>query len=390
LQERIDLESEDLASLQARQGYKWSRDAPDKIPCWVADMDFPVAPPIVRALESAIESNDLGYPAPSLEASLASTFARWSKTRHGLYVDPGAVIVTTDVVQAIYLAVVTMSDPGDGVLVLTPAYPPYFPAMKETSRRMVTHDLSLIDGRFRFDPKALRDLVASERPRMMLLCNPHNPTGTVFTTEELREIASIADEADLVVISDEIHCDLVYPGATHVAFATLGSEIAARTITLSSTSKTFNLAGLRCAVASCGSDRIAERIRSIPERQRGSVNNLGMIAAIAAWADGIPWLEAVMAYLEGNRDRVTEFLAGFADKVRFVPPEATYLGWVDFRGAGLGDDPAAALSERGNVTLLPGPDFGPIGRGYARLNFATTKPVLDEALARIGSVLSGS
>ena len=252
---------------------------------------------------------------------------------------------------------------------------------------MVTYDLDLVDGAYRFDPDALRALVAAERPRLMLLCNPHNPTGRVFTRAELAELASIAIEADLVVVADEIHCDLVYPGAIHIPIATLGEEIAGRTITLSSASKTFNLAGLRCAVAACGSEHLAARLRSFPKRQRGRANNLGILAAITAWEEGMPWLDAVVAHLVANRDRLTSVLAGI-DTVTYIPPEATYLAWLDLRRTGLGDDPARAIADKARVTLMSGLEFGAAGRGHARLNFATTSAVLEEALARIAGFLS--
>jgi len=387
VKERIDLDCYDLAALQARQGEKWARDAPDKIPCWVADMDFPIAPPIRRALEEAIETSDLGYPMQALEERLVATFARWSKVRHGLEVDPASVVVTTDVVQGLYLAITTLSEPGDGVLVLTPAYPPYFLAFEETARNIVPVDLTVVDGAYRFDPAELRAVVQRERPRLMLLCNPHNPTGRVFTFDELHELATIADEFDLVILSDEIHCDLVYPGATHIPIATLGGETADRTITFSSASKTFNLAGLRCGVAACGSVQLASRLRSVPRRLRGTVNNLGMLATITAFEEGSPWLDEVMVYLERNRDRVAQRLSS-VNGVSSVPPEATYLYWLDLRATGLGDDPAAVLSEQANVTLLHGPNFGSAGRGHARLNFATTTSVLDEALDRLTGFLS--
>jgi len=350
-------------------------------------MDFPVAPPIRRVLEEAIATGDLGYPMSSLEQTLASTFATWTKSRHGLDVDPVSVVVTTDVVQAIYFAIDSLSEPGDGVLTLMPAYPPYFLALEEKSRRMVAHELAVRDGAYRFDAEELRQIVARERPRLLLLCNPQNPTGRVFSRAELLDLASIAVEADLVVIADEIHCDLVYPGSTHIPIASLGDEIARRTITLSSASKTFNLAGLRCAVAACGSEYLAARLRAIPKRQRGRANNLGILAAITAWQEGRPWLDAVIAHLAANRDRVTDELAQFG-QVTCIPPEATYLAWLDMRRTGLGDDPAQELSRRAHVKLMSGPEFGPAGRGHARLNFATTTAVLGEALERIARFLS--
>ncbi|MGB9113550.1 MAG: PatB family C-S lyase [Acidimicrobiales bacterium] len=386
MNDELDLDCFELADYQARQGEKWARDAPEKIPLWVADMDFPVAPPIRRALQEPIEYSDLGYPHPSLEERLVGAFARWSKTRYGLEVDPDLTVVATDVIQALYFAIVTLSEPGDGVLVFAPAYPPYFLAHEQTGRRMVAYDLELADGEYRCDFDAVRALVRAERPKLMLLCNPHNPTGKVFSREALAELALIADEFDLVVVSDEVHCDLVYPGATHVPIATLGGDVARRTITLNSASKAFNLAGLRCAVAACGSPYLAERLTSIPRRQRGSINNLGMLAALAGWEEGGPWLEAVLSYLERNRDHVLDALSGVPG-VSCAKPQATYLAWLDLRTSGLGDDPAAVISEQAGVTLLPGPHFGDVGRGHARLNFATTIEVLDVGLERLRAFL---
>ena len=387
LTDDIDLDCFGRAELAARRGEKWAIGPAGTIPMWVADMDFPIAPPIRRVLEEAIATGDLGYPMSSLEPSLASTFAGWTKSRHGLSLEPEWVVVTTDVVQAIYFAIDALSAPGDGVVTLTPAYPPYFLALEEKSRRMVAHDLAVRDGVYRFDAGALRGLVAREKPRLLLLCNPHNPTGRVFDRAELTELATIVVEADLVVIADEIHGDLVYPGATHIPIASLGDEIARRTITLSSASKTFNLAGLRCAVAACGCEELAARLRATPKRQRGRANNLGILAAITAWQEGTPWLDAVIAHLVANRDRLTGMLAGF-DEVACIPPQATYLAWLDMRRTGLGDDPAKALADGCRVTLMSGGEFGPAGRGHARLNFATTTAVLDEALARIAAFLS--
>ena len=349
-------------------------------------MDFPIVAPIRRALQEVIENSDLGYPHQSLEERLIGAFARWSKTRYGLEVDPELTVVATDVIQALFFAIVTLSEPGDGVLVFTPAYPPYFVTHEQTGRRMVTYDLELVEGEYRFDFGAVRELVRAERPTLMLLCNPHNPTGKVFSRHELAELAEIAEEFDLVIVSDEVHSDLVYPGATHVPIARLGGDVAQRTITLNSASKTFNLAGLRCALAACGSPHLAQRLTLIPRRQRGTINNLGMLAALTGWEEGGPWLEAVLSYLERNCGHVLEALSGVPG-VSCARPQATYLAWLDLRTSGLGDDPAAVFSEQAGVTLLPGPHFGDVGRGYAWLNFATTTEVLDVGLERLRAFL---
>jgi cysteine-S-conjugate beta-lyase len=385
--DEVDLDRFLLADYQSRQGKKWARDAPERIPFWIADMDFPVAASIRHALEEVIATSDLGYPDPSLEERLVGAYAGWSKARHGLEVDAELTVVATDVIQALYLAIVSLSEPGDGVLVLTPAYPPYFTALEETGRRLINYDLELVDGLYHFDVDGLRALARAERPQLLLLCNPHNPTGRAFGPDELAQLAAIAEESELVIVSDEVHGDLVYPGARHIPIATLNSEVARRTITLTSASKAFNLAGLRCAVAVCGSAQLKDRLAAIPRGQRGAVNNLGMLAAIAAWEEGGPWLESVLSYLERNRDRVIGALCRLPG-VTVAKPQATYLAWLDLRESGLGDDPAALIAERAGITLLPGPEFGEAGRGHARLNFATTTEVLDIGIERLTAFLS--
>ncbi|NNM96265.1 MAG: aminotransferase class I/II-fold pyridoxal phosphate-dependent enzyme [Candidatus Dormibacteraeota bacterium] len=385
---RYDLERYSRAELQGRTGVKWHRDGSAAIAAWVADMDFPIAPEIRAAIEALVSSDDLGYPDPSLDASVRSAFSKRVRDRYQLVVDPDRVVVLSDVVQAIYLCVVAFSEPGDGIACLTPAYPPFFSAVAATGRRLLACDLVAGEERFEVDLAALDSLLRDQGARMLLLCNPHNPTGRSFTRAELEGIAAIARDRDLTVISDEIHADLTLAGATHVAFGALDSASSERTVTLSSASKAFNLAGLRCAVAAFGSDSLRDRFERFPAHARGSVSVLGMAAALAAWEGAGAWLEAALRALSSNRDFLVAYLAQHLPRVAIRPPEATYLAWLDLRPLGLGDDPTGWLKEHAKVALSPGADFGAAGSGHSRLNFGTTRPVLEEMLARIAAALS--
>lgn len=381
----FDLDRYDLAALGRRTGVKWRRDGPAVVAAWIADMDFPVAPEIRASLAALIATDDLGYPDGSLDEAVRHAFAARSEKRHGLAVDPDDVLLLSDVVQGIYICLLSFTEPGDAVAMLTPTYPPFFAAVAETGRRAVCCDLVPGEGRYEVDVAGLRAAVEAAGARSLLLCSPHNPTGRCFSRAELEAIAEIACDADLVVVADEIHADLALAGATHVPFASLGSEVARRTVTLGSASKAFNIAGLRCAVAAFGSGSLRDGFEALPAHVRGSPSVSGMVAALTAWEQGDPWLDEVLARLSANRDRVARFVASHLDGVVHLPPEATYLAWLDLRSTGLGDDPAARLRAEAGVALSSGHEFGAAGIGHARLNFATPAPVLEEMLDRLRS-----
>jgi cystathionine beta-lyase len=368
-----------LDDLARRRSAKW--DVERGIALGVAEMDFPLAPAIRRALADLVERSDVGYPTARLAEAVRESFAARWRDRHSAALEPGRVVVTTDVVNAIYCTLATCSDPGAGVLVLTPAYPPFFSAVAETGRRLVAVDLAATAEGYRLDLDRLAAAAEEHSGGVLLLCNPHNPTGRVFDRRELESLAELACRHDLLVISDEIHADLVLDGR-HLPISAIGPEVAARTVTLGSASKSFNLAGLRCALAAFGSEDVLSAFSSVPAAQRGSVSLPGLVATLAAFEEGDAWLSDVLAYLHANRDLVATTLGAELPDARFLPPQGTYLAWLDLRGTGLGDDPAATLAGSG-ITLAPGPHFGEAGRGFARLNFATTRPVLAEALRRL-------
>ncbi len=222
---------------------------------------------------------------------------------------------------------------------------------------------------------------------MLLLCNPHNPTGRVFRRDELEGIARIAVEQDLVVVADEIHADLVYPGGRHIPFASLSPEAEARTITLTAGSKPFNIAGLRCALAIFGSDALRRRFLGFERHLRGGLGSLGILALEAAWSHADPWLDEVLPYLEANRDFTAEFVRSELPGVRHFAPEGTYLAWLDCRELELSPSPHRFFLERAKVGLGNGPTFGAPGAGFVRLNFATSRAILSRALEQMAKAL---
>jgi cystathionine beta-lyase len=377
----------DIASLRRKRGEKWTQYPADVLPAWVADMDFPVAAPISDFLTQMVGGNDLGYPINPTPSALPTVFAKRALERFGWNVDPHDVLVLTDVVQAFYIGLHTFSEPGDGVVVQTPVYPPILNATADVGRRRIVTTLVPGPRGYEIDFDDLRAKVDA-RARIFMLCNPQNPTGRAFTRAELESIARLAIERDLIVISDEVHADLVFPGHTHIPIASLGPEIAARTLTLMSATKAFNIAGLRCAVAIFGSESLKTRFRALPSHIRGGINSFGLGASEVAWTQAQPWLDEVMAYLDGNRAIVADFVKQRLPGIRHVAPQATYLAWLDCRALALPEDPFTFFLERARVALSDGRKTGQGGEGHVRLNFATSRPILQQILERLEKSLA--
>jgi cystathionine beta-lyase len=295
--------------------------------------------------------------------------------------------VLGDVVQGIIVAIHAFTDPGDGVIVQGPIYPPFLSSVKASGRRVVDNRLIDVCGAAAVDLDGLRQLASDPGTRLMLLCNPHNPSGRVFRREELEAIAAIAVEHDLVVVSDEIWMDVVFPDHRHIPFATVSPQAAEQTIVLTSATKSFSIAGVRCAVAIFGSQALRARFDTLPVRMRGVPSILGVRATVAAWREGGAWFDAVMRQLDTNRRTVAAFMQERLTAVRHRMPEGTYLSWLDFGALDLDRSAAAFMLERARVGLNDGDDFG--GGGHcARLNFATTPAILAEICGRIAQALA--
>ena len=384
-------ESLSLEWLRAKPGAKWQRHG---VPfaAWVADMDFPPPPCVDEALRAVLDGGDLGYPdwkhvTGGSPASVA--FAERCAARYGWTLDPGHLRELNDVVQGIQMVLHLCTQPGDGVVVHTPAYPPFLHSVEDNGRRVVRvparADAASPSG-WQFNHDELDRRLAAEPAKVLLLCHPHNPTGHVFSDVELQELAAIAERHDLLVISDEIHADLTYAPLTHRPMALFAPE---RTVTIHAASKAFNLAGLRYAVMHVAPAGVRAALASVPDHLFGAANVMGATAAEAAWRHGDEWLAAVLAHLDGQRQFVADLLAMYLPDVVYTPPQATYLAWLDCRALGLGDDPSAAFAANG-VRLSEGPNFGPEGHGFARLNFATSTEVLRQTVrAMTGEALPG-
>ncbi|MCB1746680.1 MAG: pyridoxal phosphate-dependent aminotransferase [Gammaproteobacteria bacterium] len=376
------------ADLRQRRGEKWHHYPDDVLAAWVADMDFVVARPIRDALSARIAAADFGYPRAHRATGLPDLFAERVAKRFGWHIEARDVIILSDVVQGLYLALETLTARGDGVVIQTPIYPPFLHAAHETGRRAV-HCPLVDDGEgYVIDFDQLEAAIDADT-RLIMLCNPHNPSGRVFTRAELERIAALAVARDLVVVSDEIHADLVLDERPHIPIAALGADIAARTVTLMSASKAFNIAGLCMAFAHFGSRELKQRFGAVPAHARGGTNTLAIAAVDAAWRHAQPWLDEVLVQLRRNRDHVAQHVATHWPGVRHHAPEATYLAWLDMRALGLAPSPQEFLLEEARVALNDGRNFGPEGEGFVRLNFATSPEMLDAILARLDAALEG-
>jgi cystathionine beta-lyase len=378
----LDLDDVRPSSRRPSRGEKWNLYPEDVLPLWVADMDFPIAEPIRRVLRFAVERSDLGYPIHPAPTDVPEITARRMRERFGWEIAPERVEILTDVVQGLYVALDRFSEPGQGAVVQTPIYPPFLGSVRTMKRRLIESPLVLGPQGYEVDLAGLRAAV-DEGTRLLLLCNPHNPTGRVFTRAELEGIAAIAEEHDLVVVSDEIHADLTYPGHDHLPFGSISPEAEARSITLTAASKAFNIAGLRCGVAIFGSRELKKRFCELPRHLRGGIGLLGIESLRAAWTHGDPWLTEVRAYLDENRRYVENFVREELPGVGLHTPQATYLAWLDCRALDLRPSPYAHFLEHGRVALTDGAAFGEPGRGFARINFATSRSILADGLERV-------
>lgn len=373
-------------ALRARRNAKWNQYGADVLPAFVADMDFSVAAPIQAAIERIVRDRDYGYPLRNGERAdrlVARVFAERMKSRYGWELSPDLVLPMADLVQGTCASILAFSDPGDGVVLQTPSYPPFRDTIHSVDRRLLALPMRDDGTRHVFDMGELAKLV-DRQTRIFLLCNPQNPTGRVFSRDELTALGQYAVERDLIVISDEIHSDLVYPGYQHIPFASLGPEFAARTITLTSATKSFNIPGLRCAVVAFGTEDLRQRFhKRIPPKLTGSANIVGADATVAAWSECQPWLDAVMQHLLKARNRVRDVLAVEAPEIRLHAPEGTYLAWLDCSKLGLSTSAFQFFLEHARIGFSAGETFDPDCARFVRLNFATSMPILDDILARM-------
>jgi cystathionine beta-lyase len=358
------------------------------LPLWVADMDFASPPAVIDALRARVEHGVYGYLREGVPPELADVFTDRCRARYGWEVPREALVLMPGVNPANNVAARTVCAAGDGLVILTPAYPPLLRVPGNV--RLLAQLPALArrpDGSYEIDFDAFEHAITPVT-KAFLLCNPHNPVGRVYTRAELERLAAICLSRGLTMISDEIHCDLLYAGQRHVPMASLGPEVAARTITLMAPSKTFNQAGLKASLSIVTDPALRERFMAARvDMVQATANVMGYTAMLAAYRDGGPWLEALMRYLEANRDDLFDYVRRELPGVSMAKPEGTYLAWLDCRETGLAD-PFTFFLERAKVALNDGKTFGAPGDGFVRLNFGTPRALLAEGLERMRKALA--
>ncbi|MFF2327125.1 MULTISPECIES: MalY/PatB family protein [unclassified Streptomyces] len=363
---------------------KWSRYPDQVLPMWVADMDFPVAPEIIDAVRERLEHPVLGYGVPRDE--LREQIVADMRTKYDWTVSPEDIVFLPGVEPGFNMALKAMLRPGDGVLVQTPVYSPILNAPGNWQLERYDAPLTPTPDGWLMDADAVGD--GLREATALLLCNPHNPTGKVFTRDELQLLAGLCRANDTFVISDEIHCDLLFDGRRHVPFATLSEDAAQRTVTLMAASKTYNIAGLKTAFAIVQNREVRERFAASRLGMVDSVNVLGLEATLAAYAKADGWKAEMLSYVQDNRDFLCDEVAKRFPGVRLVKAEGTFLAWLDCADLGLADDPQQFFLDHAGVGLSAGRDYGDAYRDCVRLNFGCPRALLAEGLDRMGRALA--
>ena len=353
---------------------------------WVADMDFQAPQPVIRALEERVEHGVFGYGrAPD---QLREVIVERLEKLYDWHVSPEDLVFLPGVVPGFNLACHAFTSPGEGVLIQTPVYRPILKAPADAGLTNDEMELSRQpDGTYEVDFD-LMERTITDRTRIFILCNPHNPVGRVFRRDELEQMAELCLRHDVLICSDEIHCDLLLDGHEHTPIASLAPEVGERAITLMAPSKTYNIAGLKCSVAVVENRELRETFCGTYRGLMPGVNVLGYTAALAAYRDGGPWLDGVLRYLEKNCDFLLDYVEEELTDVSMARPEGTYLAWLDCRQAAVSGNPYDFFLEEAKVALTDGAVFGRAGEGFVRLNFGCPRSMLSEALERMKGALA--
>ncbi len=352
------------------------------IPMWVADMDFRTPDFIIAALQKRLEHEILGY--SFIPPSYHQSIVNWNRRRHQWEIQPEWISFSPGVVPALNLLVMAFSQPGDHIVVQSPVYFPFFSAVENHQRILVTNPLQYEAGTYTMNFEDLESKI-NDRTRMFILCNPHNPTGNVWSREILQRVGDLCVKHNILLVSDEIHSDLIYKGFKHIPVASLSDAIARNTITCMSPSKTFNLAGLSTAYLVISDPALRRQYEEVLDRVHvGAGNIFGFVAAEAAYNHGDEWLIQLMDYLEGNLKFLQEFVSRHIPGIRVIPPQATYLIWLDCRQMGLSRNALHSfMIHQAGLGLNDGPQFGIEGEGFQRINIACPRPILYEALVKL-------
>ncbi len=367
------------------ESVKWRVFDEDVLPMWVADMDFRSPEPVIEALRERVSHGVFGYAMelPELRATIQDHLA----ARYDWTVKPEEIVLVPGVVKGFNLACHMFSAEGGSAMIQTPVYFPFLSAPANAGLTRQEMELSRReDGSYEIDYDLFEQTITSQT-RLFILCNPHNPVGRVFRRDELERMAEICLRHNVMICSDEIHCDLIFSGQRHYPLATLSPEIAQNTITLMAPSKTYNIAGLDCSFAVIQNPDLRKRFQAAGKGLTGHVNLMGLVAALAAYQGGQEWLDQALRYMEANRDYLCQAVNQELPGVRMASPEGTYLAWLDCREAGIEGSPHKFFLEQARVALNEGASFGKGGEDFVRLNFGCPRSMLEEALTRMKNAL---
>lgn len=361
--------------------------AADILPLWVADMDFPTVPEVTEALVKASRYGIFGY--TEVKEDYFNVLRNWFYTHYNWNIERKWLVKTPGVVYAIATAVRAFTDKGDAILIQRPVYYPFSESIESNERLLVNNPLIFKDGKYRIDFEDFENKIIKHQVKMFILCNPHNPVGRVWTKDELIRLGDICVKHNVLIVSDEIHADFIYPGHEHLVFANLKPEYFDRTVTCTAPSKTFNLAGLQVSNVLIGNPGLKSAFKTEIERTGYSqLNIMGLIACQAAYEYGGNWLKELKEYLYENLKYAKDFLEKYLPEVKLIEPEGTYLIWIDFRNLGFSEEDLEDLiAKKAKLWLDAGTMFGPEGLGFQRINIACPRETLALALTRLRDAL---
>lgn len=382
-----DFDALSETTLRENGSVKWTM-FPDTIGAFVAEMDFGLAPAISGAIKSAVDHGVTGYLPAHLAQDLSVATASWYEQNYGWTVLAERVHHVPDVIHAFELTIERFTEPGSAVIVPTPAYMPFLMVPPMLGREVIEVPSIEVDGRMIMDLEGIARAF-EQGGGLLVLCNPHNPLGTVFTRDELVALSEVVTAAGGRVFSDEIHAPVVYKPAKHVPYASVSAEAAAHTVTAASASKAWNLAGLKCAQVILSNDEDAALWETFGFWAGHGTATVGVLANTAAYSAGGRWLDTVLDYLDGNRRLLVELVAELLPEARITMPEGTYIALIDFRAYGLEGDLSEWFREHAAVAMTDGAACGEAGKGHTRFVFALPRPLLREAIERMGAALSG-
>lgn len=384
-------QSIDMAKLRSGNGVKWGDNDDQTLCAWVADMDFGVPEPVKAAMKSLVDNEDFGYPRWPDGDPVINAFESRMKKHFDWAPIPDRTKVLSDLIQILQITIELTTQPGDAIALHLPCYPPFLNCVSQSGRKIIPLELKIVDGYWKYDHSKLLETLRQNNVKLMLLINPQNPTGRVFTKSELTQIADACKIIDIPIFSDEIHSDLIFDNNVHIPIASINEDAAARTITTTSATKSFNIAGTRCAVVHFGHEETFNKFNKFPTDFFGAPNTIAKIATAVAWTECEDWFTELMITLKHNRELLTSWAT--SHDLPYVAPEGTYLGWFDLGKTRIGSEPEAqvALLEKSKVRLGVGSDFSQFTEldthSWVRINLATSTSNLEEILKRITAQL---